>query len=153
MSGIRRATMMEWNVNHPPGITPEDLLTFVYLDEFEDDWKQLHPNDADEESLWALEVAIDIMMAPSKAPVISGTGGLRKLRFVEEGSNRGTSGGLRVCYAYFPEHNTVLMVIAFDKHEQSTLSSDEKKSIKRVIAFIDSLLTEKSKDKQKQDGA
>ncbi len=41
------------------------------------------------------------------------------------------------------------MVIAFDKHEQSTLSSDEKKSIKRVIAFIDSLLTEKSKDKQK----
>lgn len=147
MSGIRRATMMEWNMKHPPGITPEDLLTFVYLDEFADDWKQLHPNDTDEESLWALEVAI--MMAPSKAPVVPGTGGLRKLRFVEEGSNRGTSGGLRVCYAYFPEHNTVLMVIAFDKHEQSTLSSDEKKSIKRVIAFIDSLLTEKSKDKQK----
>ena len=88
------------------------------------------------------------MMAPLKAPVVAGTGGLRKLRFVEEGSNRGTSGGLRVCYAYFPDHNTVLMVIAFDKHEQSTLSSDEKKSIKRVIAFIDSLLTEKSKEKQ-----
>ncbi len=87
MSGIRSATMMEWNVNHPPGITPEDLLTFVYLDEFADDWKQLHPNDTDEESLWALEVAI--MMAPSKAPVVPGTGGLRKLRFVEEGSNRG----------------------------------------------------------------
>lgn len=65
-------------------------------------------------TVWALEVVI--MMAPSKAPVVAGTGGLRKLRFVEEGSNRGTSGGLRVCYAYFPDHNTVLMVIAFDKH-------------------------------------
>ena len=62
--------MMKWNVNHPPGVIPEDLLTFVYLDKFEDDWKQLHPKDSDEETLWALEVAI--MMAPLKAPVVAG---------------------------------------------------------------------------------
>ena len=53
---------------------PEDLLHFVELDEFIDDWRSLGLND--EADLFSLQLAI--MADPRGSPVIEGTGGLRE---------------------------------------------------------------------------
>lgn len=137
-----RATFKEGRLVHPPTVTPLDLLTFVYLDQFEDDWKKLHPNDTDEMALSALETAI--MVVPEGPPVIAGTGGLRKLRWIEGEANKGKRGGIRVCYAYFPDHNTVLMVIAYGKTDKDNLTADQKKAIAKIITHIQNLLEEKT---------
>jgi hypothetical protein len=116
-----------------PSIHPEDLLTFVYLDEFQDDWSTLYPHDEDERNLWALENAI--MSDPEGPPVMSGTGGLRKLRFGSTNDGVGKSGGCRVCYAYFPDHKLVLMVMAFAKNRQTNLTAKEKEGIREYLEF------------------
>ena len=76
---------------------PEDLLHFVELDEFIDDWKSLGLDD--EADLFSLQMAI--MADPRGSPVIEGTGGLRKLRFTSPNSQKGKRGGVRVCYAFW----------------------------------------------------
>jgi hypothetical protein len=77
---------------------PEDWPRFVRFPAFVRDWDRLGLGDA---ALRALE--LDILRDPDRAPVIRGTGGLRKLRFTEPRSGRGKRGAYRVCYALFPE--------------------------------------------------
>lgn len=111
---------------------PEDLLSFVYLDEFQDDWAKLYGDDADHEALWALEVLI--MSNPKRGSVVTGTGGLRKIRFGTE--NEGKRGGNRICYAYFPDHHLVLMIMAYGKNQKSDLTPNERAGIKQYIDQI-----------------
>lgn len=134
--------MQEWDVEHPRSIRPEDLLYFVYLDEFLDDWETLYPNDEDEISLWALEILI--MSNPTNGDVISGTGGLRKLRFGKEGG--GKRGGTRICYAYFPEYCVVLMVMAYGKNKTDNLSDSQKSGVKRYLEMIEAWLRSHSSE-------
>lgn len=141
MRSLERSMCQEWTVNHSTDIAPEDLLHFVYLDEFKDDWKQLHGNDGDEVALWALEILI--MSNPVAGDVIQGTGGLRKIRFVSEEDNRGKRGADRICYAYFPEHHLVLMVAAFSKNRKEDLSTEERKGIKKYLDSIAKWLDDK----------
>ncbi len=56
------------------------------------------------------------MSNPEGAMIVVGTGGLRKLRMVYDESS-GKSGGNRICYAYFLEHHSVVVVIAYAKNE------------------------------------
>ncbi len=112
-------------------VGPASLLHFFYLDEFLADWKTLFPTDDDEVSLHELEMRL--MRDPTSAPIVSGTGGLRKLRFALEGSDRGARGGIRVCYSFFPEHHIVLMVMAYPKNRQDNLSGHEKQGIKAYL--------------------
>ena len=86
-----------------------------------------------------------IMSAPEMAPVVPGTGGLRKLRFAPERWNRGKSGALRVCYAYFPKHWTVLLIMAFGKGSKETLSAAEKSGIKEYLSRIEKWLDQRNK--------
>lgn len=113
-------------------IGPEDLLHFVHLDEFVDDWQTLGYDV--EHDLWALEILI--MANPERGAVIPGTGGLRKLRFGKEQDGIGKRKGARVCYVYFKEHWTVLLVVAYGKNEKDDLSESEKKDIRDYIARV-----------------
>ena len=133
---MKRTSYSEWNVGHPATCDPEDLLYFVYLDEFADDWKRLNPNDGDEWLLWSLEILL--MANPSEFPIVPGTGGLRKARFARQGEGR--SGGLRICYAFFPDHHIILMMMAYQKNEQDDLTSDEKKGIKKYLEITEAWL-------------
>ena len=117
-------------------IRPEDFLHFVQLDEFADDWESLGFDI--EHDLWALEILI--MANPEHGAVIPGTGGLRKLRFGKEHDRLGKRKGVRVCYVYFKEHWTVLLVVAYGKHEKDDLSETEKKDIREYIAQAKSWL-------------
>jgi hypothetical protein len=125
-------------VRYSEELKPEDLLHFVYLDEFLDDWQQLYGNDQDELSLWALEILI--MSDPFAGDMVKGTGGLRKLRFGS--SQAGKRKANRICYAYFPEHHLVLMILAYGKNRQSDLTSAERSGIKEYLEQVQKWLDE-----------
>lgn len=108
---------------------PDDLLHFVELDEFADDWQSLGFDS--EIDLWALQDAI--MLNPEAGKVIASTGGLRKLRFGRAEDRIGKRGGVRVCYVYFPGHAIVLLVAAYGKNEKDDLTPIEKKYIREYI--------------------
>lgn len=85
----------------------------------------------DEDDLTDLQLFI--MCSPEKYPVIPGTGGLRKLRFVPPDANIGKRGGYRVCYVYFEEYGIVLLVYVYDKHSKDDLKPAEKRIIRDYI--------------------
>lgn len=68
---------------------------------------------------------------PDLGDVIQGTGGLRKIRL--RSSSKGKSGGFRVCYCDVPEKRKLFLVAIFPKNVQEDLSSEEKRSIKKLI--------------------
>jgi hypothetical protein len=103
-----------------------DYLTFVRIPLFNSSWEKLGLDDAD-----AARLEQEIIRYPLVGAVISGTGGLRKMRFAPPGS--GKSGGVRVCYVLFPEHELVLLVVAYGKTRKADLSSAEKKLIARLL--------------------
>jgi hypothetical protein len=113
-------------------LKPEDFLHFVELPEFSGDWDALGLND--EEDLTLLQMAI--MANPKGAPVVRGTGGLRKLRFAPGRWNCGKSGAARVCYVYLETHWTVVLMMVYGKGAKESLTSEEKSLIKREIEQI-----------------
>jgi hypothetical protein len=115
---------------------PEDWLRFVQFNPFVAHWKSLGLAD---DSLQALEIAI--MTAPAAAPIVPGTGGLRKLRFAPPGWHTGKRGALRVCYAYFRDHAVVVLIAAYAKNRKDNLSPAEKTAIKKMLVEIEELLS------------
>jgi hypothetical protein len=107
---------------------PAELLSFIEMQGFADDWGRLRLNDDD---LSDLQQAI--LARPRGAPVIAGTGGVRKLRFAPHRSAKGKSGGVRVCYVYFEKWGIVLLVIAYGKKETADLSPAQKQALRRLI--------------------
>jgi mRNA-degrading endonuclease RelE of RelBE toxin-antitoxin system len=71
---------------------------------------------------------------PKEGKVISGTGGVRKLRFSIEG--KGKRGGVRVIYYYYNECNPVLLFTIFGKGEKSDLTQKEKNILYGIIGDI-----------------
>jgi hypothetical protein len=130
MPGKKRKMAKEPHRRHR--IRPEDVVVFVELDGFTDDWRGMKLLDDD---LHALQLAI--MAKPKGAPVIEGTSRLRKIRYAPLRSGKGKSGGNRVCYVYFEEYSVVLLVLAYPKNEKDDLSDAEKKAIKKLIENIE----------------
>ena len=107
---------------------PEDLLTFVEMRGFSDDWKRLGLDDDD---LLGLQVAI--MADPRQPPVVPRTDGLRKIRFAPRRWNTGKRGAVRVCYVYFEEFGIVLLVVAYAKNERDDLAEADRKAVRELI--------------------
>jgi hypothetical protein len=103
-------------------------LSFIQLSGFSANWKRLKLTDED---LRNLERAI--MDAPDHPPVMSGTGGLRKIRFAQAASSSGKSGGLRACYVYFAEFGLVYLCAVFPKNVQANLSAAERAMYRKVL--------------------
>jgi len=117
---------------------PEDWLRFVQFHAFLTGWQELRLGDDD---LRALEMLI--MLAPKRAPVVKGTGGLRKIRFAPKAWNAGKSGACRIGYVYFEAHAIVLLLIAYSKDVQDDLSPKEKKAIATLIADVERRLAKR----------
>jgi hypothetical protein len=77
---------------------------------------------------------------PQRAPVIPGTGGLRKARFAPVGSGRGKSGAYRVGYVHLPQLRTVLLVTVWGKNRTADISPAERNVLARVIREIEKAL-------------
>src|SRR5688572_11464966 len=122
-----------------PALEPVDLLHFIELRAFTEAWD--HRLALGDDELTALQILI--MMQPKGAPVVSGTGGLRKLRFAAKATPVGKRGGIRVCYVYFEQWGIVLLVTAYAKNRKDDMSAAEKKRIQEIIGDIDQLLRER----------
>jgi hypothetical protein len=112
-------------------LKPEDILTFVELRGFQDDLRRLELTDAD-----LHELQVRIMVQPDAAPVVQGTGGLRKLRFAPSRWNIGKSGAARVCYVYFEQWDLVLLVTLYSKDEQDDIPAAHRAAYRRLIEQI-----------------
>ena len=102
---------------------------FVLLHEFERQWARLGFDDDD---LGRLQE--EIRKDPKLGAVIPGTGGVRKMRFAFEG--RGKRGGTRVLYVDLLIAETVILLGAYAKNEQETLSMAEKQTLKSLAERI-----------------
>jgi hypothetical protein len=107
----------------------QELLQFWEVRIFTEAWHDLRLTADD-----LLDLQMEIVFNPARAPVVKGTGGLRKLRFSPEGWPVGKSGALRVCYVYFEEFGEVLLVLVYAKSERDDLTEAEKAAIRGLIA-------------------
>jgi hypothetical protein len=134
MAAKKKRQRTQVTLHYPKhALAPEDLLDFIEASGFSQKWDDLGLDV--EHDLLALQLLI--MANPTRAPVVSETGGLRKVRFAPPGSDRGKSGSLRVCYAYFASFGIVYLVCVYAKSEKDNLSAAEKKQIKKLLARIE----------------
>lgn len=117
-------------------LTPEDILNFVEVDWFVRAWKELGLDD--EKSLAALQILI--MCNPKGAPVIPGTGGVRKLRYSPPGWDVGKRGALRVCYVYFEKYGLIVLLLVYAKGDMDNLSETGKQTMRTTIGRIEASL-------------
>ena len=109
----------------------EVKLSLIQLRSFETRWRSERLVDDDLQRLES-----EIIDDPNVGKVMSGTGGLRKMRFAPPSRGRGKSGSFRVCYGYFPDHDRVYLVILFPKNEQANLTRTERNSMKALMQRI-----------------
>ena len=111
-------------------------LTFIQLSTFVADWRRMNLDDDD---LRALEATL--LENPERGPVMSGTGGLRKIRFAPPSRHTGKSGAMRVCYAHVPAGSAVILAILFAKNEKANLTPAERGEIKALLERVRRSLT------------
>ncbi len=78
-----------------------------------------------------------VLEGPREAPVVAGTGGVRKLRFAPPSQRRGTSGALRVYYTYFEQDGLVVLVFAHEKNVMESISDSHKTKLREVVGEIE----------------
>lgn len=106
---------------------------FIMMPEFDRQWKAMGLTDED-----LKELQFELLNEPTKAPVIKGTGGLRKVRINLPG--RGKSGSARVAYVDFAFFETIYLITAYAKSKKETLSNRECKVIKMMIERLEESL-------------
>ena len=75
-----------------------------------------------------------IMATPDAAPIIRGTGGIRKLLWA--GSGRGKRGGIRTVYIYHANPNAIYLLAAYAKSDREDLTPADTKALSRLVAAI-----------------
>jgi mRNA-degrading endonuclease RelE of RelBE toxin-antitoxin system len=73
-----------------------------------------------------------LVARPDAGAVISGTGGLRKLRWTLPG--RGKRGAIRLIYFWHPTTERILLLFVHKKNERSDLTPDQKKRLRDIVA-------------------
>ncbi len=68
---------------------------------------------------------------PDSGDIISGTGGLRKIRCSVE--DRGKRGGIRIIYYWYTEGDRIYMLLAYAKNQQSDLNQQQKQILKKLV--------------------
>ncbi|MCL2070609.1 MAG: type II toxin-antitoxin system RelE/ParE family toxin [Oscillospiraceae bacterium] len=72
-----------------------------------------------------------IVNNPQIGAVMSGTGGLRKMRFAPE--NRGKSSGVRALYVDYVVFERIYLITAYPKSNKENISQAERKIFKKII--------------------
>jgi hypothetical protein len=107
--------------------------TFVELPAFERH-RGSYLSDEDFAALQAMLVA-----RPDVGDVVPGTGGLRKLRFVDRRRGKGKRGGLRVIYFHWAAGEQFWLFTLYDKDEATDLNVGQRRVLK--VAFEAELAT------------
>lgn len=68
---------------------------------------------------------------PNMGDIVQGTGGLRKVRWKQEG--HGKSGGVRVIYYWMTEDKQLYMLYVYQKSKQEDLTAEQRKALKSIV--------------------
>lgn len=91
-----------------------------------------------------------ILEDPEVGAIISGTGGLRKMRVQDQKRNKGKRGGIRIIYLDLPHKEITYLIYLYGKDETEDLTSAEKKAFKELVERLKGETDEKvSKEKRK----
>lgn len=74
---------------------------------------------------------LHLLHRPEAGDVIPGSGGIRKIRWAPTGS--GKRGGARIMYYWAVDANTILMLFAFAKNEQTDLTPDQLRQLAAIV--------------------
>lgn len=84
----------------------------------------------------ALEEFFDyIAQNPEQGKVISGTGGVRKIRWKTGYNDKGKSGGVRILYHYSKDV-LVLLITVYAKSEKENISQSERNTLKQTMPML-----------------
>jgi hypothetical protein len=72
-----------------------------------------------------------LLEQPLSGDVISGTGGLRKLRWGAKG--KGKRSGIRTIYLYITQRSHIHLLTIYAKNEATDLTATEKKMLKSIV--------------------
>jgi hypothetical protein len=103
---------------------------FIHTRIFDRQWAEIGCDDND-----LLELQKAICDNPQGAPVIPGTGGIRKIHIALEG--RGKSGGARVLYVDFVIRGVVGLLYAYSKNKKENITEEEKSTLKAMAEQLD----------------
>lgn len=73
---------------------------------------------------------------PSAGRMDPGTCGLRKVRMADTPRSQGKSFGVRVHYLVVPKWERIYLIHLYPKHEQDTLTPEQKKFLCRLVSRI-----------------
>ena len=75
----------------------------------------------------------ELIAQPTKGDLISGTGGLRKVRMATDG--QGKSGSARVIY-FLATAEVIYLLLAYAKNEKDSLTAAEKAELKQLTKLL-----------------
>ena len=103
---------------------------FIESDVFRKEWTRLGYGEEDFEKLTNY-----LTDHPSSGDIISGTGGVKKLRWPAPG-NRGKSGGSRVIYYVKSRHLIIYFMMVYSKSGQQNLTEAQKKLLRTHVKLL-----------------
>lgn len=77
------------------------------------------------------QLQLSLVENPELGVVITGTGGLRKVRWRAEG--RGKRGGHRIIYYWAEVPSVILMLFLFPKNAQADLTPEQKRKLRMLV--------------------
>ena len=75
----------------------------------------------------------EMLKAPETGDVITGTGGLRKIRHGDTQRGKGKRGGLRVIYFWWESQRQFWLFTLYDKSEMYDLSPKDRAALKAML--------------------
>lgn len=91
--------------------------------------KRIHELMSDDDYA-ALQAAL--IKRPDQGALISGSGGLRKMRWATQ-SGKGKSAGSRVIYYWVSEDDQIRMLYAYRKAKQENLTPEQVKLLRQIV--------------------
>ncbi|MGE7960019.1 toxin [Pseudomonas sp. NPDC089530] len=93
---------------------------------------QRHRQDYLDDELFR-SLQLELLKNPEAGDLIEGTGGLRKLRFVDERRHKGKRGGIRVIYYCWSAGLQFWLFTLYAKSQQDDLKPQQKKLLKQLL--------------------
>ncbi len=103
-------------------------ITLVELTEYIRDANKLLDEASQE------ELKLFLAQNPTAGQIMTGTGGIRKLRWARPGS--GKSGGVRVIYYFYNETMPIFLLNMFGKNEKANVSQAERNQLAKLVVFL-----------------
>lgn len=107
---------------------------FVYVENFDQKWRQYGLGAED-----LRELELQLLMDPKQGDVITGTGGLRKVRFSPEREQQGKSGAYRIIYLDIQLSSHTVLLLIYAKNQQADLKPAQKKVLKQLVDQLKAL--------------